>query len=230
MLRREALIAVGTGAAVIVVVAAASAERSSLWREIELPWAEDPVTIDRTQSTVTLAPPPFAELEPGDGADLGWLAPILLVLVVVAALAAAAGAVWWLGTRRWARSRRPEPPTFDVLPEVDLTEATDGLDDVLAQGSPRNAIVECWVRLEKAVQEAGLPPDPAETSEETATRVLKTYTVDHEAIGALAALYREARFSVHELDEHHRDLARDALAELRRELQAPVPSTAGAPP
>jgi hypothetical protein len=70
------------------------------------------------------------------------------------------------------------------------------------------------------VEQAGLRRDPTETSEEMVTRVLRTYTVDHDAITTLALLYREARFSVHDLDEGHRQQAQAALAALREQLRA----------
>jgi hypothetical protein len=48
--------------------------------------------------------------------------------------------------------------------------------------------------------------------------VLARYTVDPEAITELAALYREARFSDHLLDESHRRTALDALDRLHHTL------------
>ena len=58
-----------------------------------------------------------------------------------------------------------------------------------------------------SVAATGLPRDPAETSTEFTERVIGTWDVDRLRLGDLAALYREARFSVHELDEAHRDRA-----------------------
>ena len=77
----------------------------------------------------------------------------------------------------------------------------------LLRGSPRNAIVECWLRLEGVVAEAGLPRDPADTSTEFTARVLASYAVDQRVILQLSALYREARFSTHPMDEGHRTVA-----------------------
>ncbi|MEM8904838.1 MAG: DUF4129 domain-containing protein [Actinomycetota bacterium] len=96
----------------------------------------------------------------------------------------------------------------------------------LAAGSPRNGIVRCWLRLEEEVVGAGIPRDPAETSAEFTERVLTRSAVEPEAIRDLAALYREARFSEHELGEPARLAALDALDRLHRTLAArPAPAT-----
>ena len=128
----------------------------------------------------------------------------------------------------------------DVEPEVDEDDLLD-LDvpralsrsarrslDELQQGSPRNAIVRCWVTLEDAVAEAGLPHDPTLTSEELTAAVLQRYSVGRRAIETLAGLYREARFSTHELDESHRTLAVRALNALRDDLDLAVARAASA--
>ena len=121
-------------------------------------------------------------------------------------------------------ARRRSGGLVEPLPEVDvdLSEAADELDEVLAQGSPRNAIVACWARLEDAVEEAGIQRRPSETSEEMTTRVLSARVVDAAAIESFAALYREARFSTHDLTEQHRDQAQHALEVLRGQLRASV--------
>ncbi|CAN5825623.1 hypothetical protein BH24ACT5_BH24ACT5_17110 [soil metagenome] len=145
-----------------------------------------------------------------------WLAVGFLTLVGAALL-------WFLVTRR----RRPQSdaddlaePLFDVPRELAAT--ADHLGPLLRQGSPRNAIVACWVALEAAVERSGLAHHPAETSTELTTRVLAHYSVDQHAIDELAALYREARFSLHELGEHDRDLAASALDELAVQLKRGV--------
>jgi hypothetical protein len=92
----------------------------------------------------------------------------------------------------------------------------------LAQGSPRNAIVECWLRLEEDVAAAGLPRHVSETSAEFTTRVLGWYAIDPAPIADLAALYREARFSRHELGQGERDRALVALRRVHAMLASPV--------
>jgi hypothetical protein len=62
-------------------------------------------------------------------------------------------------------------------------------------------------------------PRRSETSAEFVVRTLRAIDVDPRPIGALAALYREARFSDHELGEARRTAAREALQALHEELR-----------
>ena len=66
---------------------------------------------------------------------------------------------------------------------------------VLMEGSPRNAIVECWHRFEQQAAGAGLDRHPWETSSEFTLRMLDLVAADTGAVAELAVLYREARFS-----------------------------------
>jgi hypothetical protein len=126
---------------------------------------------------------------------------------------------------RW-RLRRRAPVDFETLDDVAaaITADADAQRAVLQRGSPRNAIVECWLRLETAVVDAGVRRDPADTSTDLMLRVLAVRHVEPEAIAALAALYREARFSDHAMGEDARRSAIDALDAvhdgLRTEMRA----------
>ncbi|WP_457208197.1 DUF4129 domain-containing protein [Nocardioides sp. P5_C9_2] len=95
--------------------------------------------------------------------------------------------------------------------------AQDGAEQVrlLEEGEPRNAIVECWHRFEVQAERAGLGRRPSETSSELALRMLDAADVDRAAVTRLLELYREARFSGHEVDEEARRDALDALARIR---------------
>jgi hypothetical protein len=97
------------------------------------------------------------------------------------------------------------------VPSELLDAARDRLRD-LETGEPRNAIVAAWLGLETSAAATGLPRLPAETSTEYTERVIGVWPVDAHRLGDLAALYREARFSVHELGEDHRQRA---IADLR---------------
>ena len=89
---------------------------------------------------------------------------------------------------------------------------------LLLDGAPRNAIVACWHRFEVQATESGLPRHPWETSAEFALRMLERADVDSDAVSRLLDLYREARFSEHDLDETDRAAAGAAL----RDIQAHV--------
>jgi hypothetical protein len=111
------------------------------------------------------------------------------------------------------RPRRPAAVEFEALDDVASAIAADadGQRSALQRGAPRNAIVECWLRLEAAVVDAGVPRYPSDTSAEFTQRALATVSVDPAAIADLAALYREARFSSHPMDEDSRRAAIGAL-------------------
>ncbi|HYN32648.1 MAG TPA: DUF4129 domain-containing protein [Ilumatobacteraceae bacterium] len=114
---------------------------------------------------------------------------------------------------RLRRPRRPSTVEFDALDDVAtaITADAEAQRSALHRGAPRNAIVECWLRLEAAVVDVGVQRHPSDTSVEFTQRVLATVSVDPAAIGDLAALYREARFSNHPMNEASRRAAIEAL-------------------
>ncbi|MEZ5228216.1 MAG: DUF4129 domain-containing protein [Acidimicrobiales bacterium] len=120
---------------------------------------------------------------------------------------------------RWSR-RFGQDTAFDVLPDVAaaVVDEADAQRAELLAGEPRNAIVRCWLRLEHDVASVGLVRHRAQTSAEFTESVLAGYSVDGEAIRTLARLYREARFSRHELGETARSDALDALDRLHQSL------------
>jgi hypothetical protein len=148
--------------------------------------------------------------------------PIVETIVLAGLLAAVAFIAYVMRSAfeplRWrGRKRTDDLPVLPDLADA-VTENADAQMAALVHGDPRNAIVACWVRLEDTVATAGLRPNPAETAAELTTRVLSTYPVARDAIEELAGLYREARFSHHELREHQRDRAVAALRRLHDDL------------
>ena len=146
---------------------------------------------------------------------------VWLAVVVVSTWAKLLRGIEW--RRRNAAGRFvPLPEVPDPIGTIDAVAARAALAD----GPARNAIVACWLQLERDAAAAGLPRHPAETSAEYTARVVGTSSVDRAPIDELGALYREARFSRHELDDGHRARAIDALARVVQALPAVVESTA----
>lgn len=110
------------------------------------------------------------------------------------------------------------PPEVDEPEGAEIARVIDQQVDAITHGSPRNAIVAAWVALEHAAERAGVARFPSDTSTDLAVRTLRSHLVDRSAMDRLAALYREARFSSHELTEQHRRSARDCLERLRAQL------------
>ncbi|MEJ7630246.1 MAG: DUF4129 domain-containing protein [Nocardioidaceae bacterium] len=109
------------------------------------------------------------------------------------------------------------------LLSVDLADAAEEQLSALDQGTPRNAIVACWMSLQAATHRAGLVEEPAETSVEFTLRAMRSLGLDASAIAALGGLYREARFSDHEMTEEQRRRAMEAVRVLAGQLSRGVP-------
>ena len=186
----------------------------------------------RTGPAETESPEPRGEQpDRPDGAPPAWLN----VLAVLVQLAALVGVVYLvLRVARW-RPRRQRPPKGVVDPAPDLDfEVVDapprvaeaiaadasGQRAALLEGSPRNAIVACWHRFELQATSIGLAREPWETSSEFTLRLLDLVAAEPRAVAQLAALYREARFSDHELSEDTRHRASDSLARIHHSLGA----------
>ncbi len=179
-------------------------------------------------ATATRSPQPRPE-PPGPGGDNAVVRAVLAVLAVALALGAIIGLVLmarWLWQRWVDRDRPPPPPeevAFDVL-ETPRRVAEEIVRDaayqrvLLLEGSPRNAVVECWHRFEEQAAAAGVVRHPWETSAEFTLRVLDLVDADSALVARLAALYREARFSDHPLDEADRAVALEALDALHAGL------------
>ena len=153
-------------------------------------------------------------------ADLVVIAlKVLMVAVALVVLVAIGRALLdrWLGREQVTDHR----PAVDALPEVLLEGAREG-EQLLARGTPGNAVIAAWVALEDAVRSAGVRDDDSRTSAELVTTVLRSHRVDQGPLDTLAALYREARFSRHPITEEQRTSAREALVQVQSDLRRAV--------
>ena len=157
------------------------------------------------------------------GYDLSWMFDVTALLLLSVALIVVMLLAGWVWRNRWHRLRKRPEAHFDILPEVSLAAlAADAPAQLAAlqEGTPRNAIVACWLRLETAAGQAGVARHPAETSTEFTARVLGALAVDAALFKGFAGLYREARFSRHELGEPARQSALAALCSLHQDIAA----------
>lgn len=227
MNRRGAWIVVAATLTSLLFATVSTSGGVGLWGEPQ--W--DPTPLDRPLLEID-SPFEPGELRPApedarnDPIELPeWLSAMLrviIVMIVFVTVIAVLMAVWRNRPRvRWRRKSTSDGD-FEVLPDIAaaVVEQAAAQRAALLDGAPRNAIVQCWLRLERDVAAAGMARDPADTSLEFTERVLARYTVDPEAIAELAALYREARFSDHPLEESHRRTALDALDRLHHTLDA----------
>ena len=143
---------------------------------------------------------------------LGGIALALLLAVVVV-----------LAIRVIRRRRRAAPPeSIRTAPDRALLTDRRAAHQarMLREGSPREAIIATWLDLERLVAAAGVPRRPSETSSELVVRVLDDREVPAAALTDLAALFREARFSTHELTEALRERAAGDLDAVHAALGA----------
>jgi hypothetical protein len=135
-----------------------------------------------------------------------------------------------LGEYRGPTARQSrESVEFDVLddPTPLIEEMRKDADDqfaLLLSGEPRNAIVACWDRFEDQAERVHASRKDWETSSEFTLRLLDAVSADESAVTRLEALYREARFSAHEIDEGRRQAAVEALRAIHLSLGTGAPT------
>ncbi len=224
--RRSVLLGIGVGAAALAVLTIVASSGPVGFVTSPPPGSGSPPTLPPLPTTSTTATPANAyatgALNPATLPPIpGWVVALIQGAFVLVVLAAGL----WLLRFAWqhaprARSRVHVDHEIFPLPDLpeELTRSAAARMMLLQGGTPRNAIVACWLDLEDAAGAVGLPRLASETSAEYTTRVLKTWDLAPDALGSLAALYREARFSRHELTEVHRELAVRRLTLLHEEL------------
>jgi len=159
-------------------------------------------------------------------AVISWTMRVLIALVVIAVLVVIARAILdWLAARRLVVE---DEAGVEVLPEELLEQAREG-ELLLSRGTPANAVVAAWVRLEDAVRGAGLHDDDSRTSTELVTSVIRGLGVSQAPLERLAGLYREARFSRHPVGEDARARAGEALRQIQADLRRLSRTAAGSP-
>ena len=232
--RRTAFGAAIAALAFAVLMIVASSDAVQVWH--------DPPPSDRPSESVNGQ---IDELEPIDVPDTlppgptdvpssdlvaAIAAGVIVLLVIAVAYAFVTTVVGRIRVRKRAplRTGTPRAAPLPEFEHVDVVLDVDAQLDALAEGSPRNAIVACWLRLEDDVAEAGLPRLVSETSAEFTERVLGSYALDPAPISELAALYREARFSIHELGQAERQRAITALRQIHVALAPRQDVIAGA--
>ena len=179
-------------------------------------------------------PPGFADDGSGEVVETSpplWVAVLTWVLLGSMAAGIIAVMLWLVAAvLRELRARRVREDdradvAFAVLDEPirvaeQVAADADEQDTLLRSGDPRNAIVAAWHRFEVQGERAGVARRVSETSSEYALRILDLADADAGPVNRLAELYREARFSDHPVTEEHRSEALDALAGIRRSLEA----------
>jgi len=174
------------------------------------------------------SPPAQPSVEPGTGEAATipeWVLTLGAVLCAVVALGLA-GVLAAMMLRAWTAKERPlmaatgTPTAMDSTEEV-LAALDAGLDELSdADADPRRAVIACWVRLEHAAAHAGTVRQVGDAPADLVDRLLAAHRVSRPVLDRFAAVYREARYATHTIDERMRQTALAALRQLRGELEA----------
>ncbi|WP_446218397.1 DUF4129 domain-containing protein [Micromonospora sp. IBHARD004] len=219
---------------VLLAVAAFSAGHSSIGAS-RIPPAAD--NIPYVPDYPSAEPAPSIAVEPRDAAGAtqaqipSWIVTTAMVVLGLAALLAIGYVGWTLiggALRRTTRAipvqrarRTAEGTAREVVAALDagLVELDDRDTD------PRTAVIACWVRLEEAAEEAGVPRLAGDTPTDLVSRLLRgdpaagvPAIASADVLDGFAHVYREARYATHTVDERMRDQAGAALRRLRGEL------------
>ncbi|MEV0002392.1 DUF4129 domain-containing protein [Micromonospora sp. NPDC050980] len=228
--------------ATLLAVAAFAAGHSAIGAS-RIPPAAD--TVPYVPDYPSEAPPsiPVEPREAGESTSggvpdwLGTAAVALLSAVVLGAVGYVLVNVVRGALRRTTRAvpvrrarRTAEGTAREVVAALDA--GLEELDDRATD--PRTAVIACWVRLEEAAEDAGVPRQTGDTPTELVSRLLRgdpeagiPAIVSADVLDGFAHVYREARYATHPVDERTRDQARAALRRLRGELTTVAAGEAG---
>jgi hypothetical protein len=217
---------VAGAAALLAGVALAAAFGSLGTHSVPLPVRPAPSGAASAESEPTptdlASQPPFLDL--GQHTLPNWVVAVVQALCLGAAAALVAFLVWQLVKNTIAVKDRPLPEPGDGRALADSArEVVAALDASLADltdadADPRRAVIACWVRLEQAAAAAGTPRAAGETPADLVGRLLADHRVSQPVLDGFAAVYREARYATHVVDEDMRATAVRALTQLRGEL------------
>jgi hypothetical protein len=166
---------------------------------------------------------------PATGKPVIQLSDILYALLVAALVLAVVVAVRWSNRLRLAI--RPDDGDEETEDSEDLREAVEsGRAALRTFDDARAAIIACYLAMERSLAERGTARGVADTPDELLTRAIQNEVVHGTAAARLTALFYEARFSTHPMDQGQRTAAERALDELAADLTADDPTAGGLAP
>lgn len=150
----------------------------------------------------------------GPGHSSGTAGTAVLLLAVAAALMVNVVAVVVL----WRRRRTAAAPRQVARPSPLAAAVAAGSSAFGTTAGVREAIIACYAAMEDTLAAAGSPRRAADTPEELLDRAMRDGVIRTQAAQRLTALFREARFSPHELAEAQQQAARASLADISHDL------------
>jgi Domain of unknown function (DUF4129) len=168
------------------------------------------------------APTPKPQPVHSAALNLGWLPYALLATIVLAAVVVCVV----LAVRHKPRGRGREAfDGFAEEPEEELRAAVEsGRTALRSLDDARAAIIACYVAMEQSLAQAGTARTMAETPDELLARAVAAGLARGAAASTLTALFYEARFSTHPMDQDQKAVAERALADIAAHLERPEPA------
>lgn len=215
-----------------VLVVCGAAARSGSWasgpHHTATSSAGSPAAVDGSSPVPEASSP--AAIKRGAGPGLDAVVYLLAAFTLVMFLLGVAflsdfirlpGPVRWKRRRGSAQTEAAEDVT-DPGEHALQAAVQRGLREMADQPDAREAVVRAWLLLGEAAAVAGTPRRPAESAREYARRLGDTHGLPRTSLERLAALYREARFSDHEMLPEQRAVARNELFALQTALAGGV--------
>ncbi|PTA42784.1 DUF4129 domain-containing protein [Micromonospora sp. RP3T] len=218
--------------AVLLAVAAVAAGHSAIGASRIPPVDNVPYVPDYpSEAPPSIPVEPREAGVPSEGGVPDWLGTAAVALLFTIVLAVVGYLLWSVlrgALRRTTRAvpvrrtrRTAEGTAREVVAALDA--GLEELDDRATD--PRTAVIACWVRLEEAAEDTGVPRRTGDTPTDLVSRLLRgdpeagiPAIASADVLDGFAHVYREARYATHPVDERTRDQARAALRRLRGEL------------
>jgi len=148
---------------------------------------------------------------PAPGAGSIW--PVIVGMAIAIAVVLALTVL----SRRRRPAAAPRDRTRRARQDL-LDSLAAGRDALTAGGEPREAIIACYVAMERGFAAAGSAPAAADTPAEVLTRATEAGIVRSDSAGALTGIFRRARYSTQPMTDADSNQAATALAQMRAEL------------
>ena len=215
-------------AVLVVLIACGAAARGGPWASgapsATSSHARAPLSGNASVPDTETSSPAPVKRGTGAGVSLAaYLVTALALAFVLLGLITVADLLRFPSRRRWRRQGGPSDAELEGV----LAEPGDGpfpdavqraLREIAEQPDAREAVVRAWLLLGEAAAEAGAARRPAESAREYARRLADTRRLPADSLERLATLYREARFSDHEMLPEQREVARRELFALQTAL------------
>ncbi len=127
-------------------------------------------------------------------------------------------ASWLVSRQRAVRGADVPDPNITVAALREAAEFAIFEAEAARPGYASDAVVACWVLLERAAASAGTPREAPQTPTEFTAAVLAEHHADRDAVTTLLALYHEARFGGAPLPDEAASTAAAALRAIATSL------------